>query len=116
MVPKRRPRRGEVVSGSPHGRCLVRVERLVDRLVYHEDMRTIGAFEAKTHLAQILDLVAAGERVTITRRGNPVAMLVPVSEGPALTPEEAASALRRLRRGVTLGDIAVRELIDEGRP
>jgi prevent-host-death family protein len=79
-------------------------------------MKTIGAFEAKTHLSELLDLAAVGERITITRRGKAVAMLVPVIEEPALTPAEAAATLRKLRRGVTLEGISVRELIEEGRP
>ena len=78
-------------------------------------MKTIGAFEAKTHLSELLDRVKLGERVTITRRGEPIAMLVPLQEEPALTPGEAAASLRLLRKDITLGDIEVRELIDEGR-
>ena len=78
-------------------------------------MKTIGAFEAKTHLSELLDLVESGERVTITRRGRPVGVLVPVVEETSLSPLEAAAALRELRRGVTLGDLTVRDLIAEGR-
>ncbi len=78
-------------------------------------MKTIGAFEAKTHLSELLDLAALGERVTITRRGKPVAMLVPLTEDPALTPLEAAASLRALRSGVTLGGLELQELINEGR-
>jgi prevent-host-death family protein len=78
-------------------------------------MKTIGAFEAKTHLSELLDLAALGERVTITRRGKPVAMLVPMSEEPSVTPAEAAAALRRLRVGVTLDGARLRDLIEEGR-
>lgn len=40
-------------------------------------MITVGSFEAKTKLAELLDRVEAGESVTITRRGKPVAKLVP---------------------------------------
>ncbi len=40
-------------------------------------MTTVGSFEAKTKLAELLDRVEAGETVTITRRGKPVAKLVP---------------------------------------
>lgn len=56
-------------------------------------MREIGAFEAKTHLSELLSAVAAGESITITRRGRPVARLVPVApdRGAAL------AALRALR-------------------
>ena len=41
-------------------------------------MSSVGAFEAKTKLAQLLDKVEQGETVTITRRGKAVAQLVPV--------------------------------------
>ncbi|MFO7533038.1 MAG: type II toxin-antitoxin system prevent-host-death family antitoxin [Candidatus Limnocylindrales bacterium] len=78
-------------------------------------MKTIGAFEAKTHLSELLDLAALGERVTITRRGKPVAMLVPISQEPSVTPAEAAAALRSLRVGVTLDGVRLRDLIEEGR-
>src|SRR3982074_3398007 len=37
------------------------------------DMETVGAFEAKTHLAALLDRVAKGEKITITRHGVPAA-------------------------------------------
>lgn len=39
---------------------------------------TVGAFEAKTKLAELLDKVEAGETITITRHGTAVAQLVPV--------------------------------------
>ena len=40
---------------------------------------TVGSFEAKTKLAELLDKVEAGETVTITRRGKAVARLVPAA-------------------------------------
>jgi len=43
---------------------------------------TVGAFEAKTHLSDLLQRVEAGERITITKHGRPVANLVPISEPP----------------------------------
>lgn len=39
---------------------------------------TVGAFEAKTHLSALLQRVEAGEQITITKHGRPVARLVPV--------------------------------------
>jgi prevent-host-death family protein len=45
-------------------------------------MRSVGAFEAKTHLAALLDAVSAGEQITITRHGRPVALLVPPTGDP----------------------------------
>jgi prevent-host-death family protein len=41
-------------------------------------MTTVGAFEAKTKLSELLDMVERGEEVTITRHGAPIARLVPV--------------------------------------
>lgn len=78
--------------------------------------KTVGAFEAKTHLSELLELAAMGERFTITKRGKPVAMIVPFEDEPSMTPGEAAAALRDLRTRLTLGeDLSVRELIEEGR-
>lgn len=43
-------------------------------------MENIGAYEAKTHLPKLLERVSRGESLTITRRGRPVARLVPVED------------------------------------
>ncbi len=40
-------------------------------------METVGAYEAKTHLPQLLERVTKGERITITKHGVPVAVLQP---------------------------------------
>ena len=58
-------------------------------------MTSIGAFEAKNKLGQLLDLVERGEEVTITRHGRGVARLVPVR--PGFNREAARAAVRRLR-------------------
>lgn len=52
-------------------------------------MITVGSFEAKTKLAELLDKVEAGETVTITRRGKAVAKLIPAAA------DEAERARRR---------------------
>jgi len=39
-----------------------------------------GVYEAKTHLSQLLDMVAQGATVTITRHGRKAAVLAPVPE------------------------------------
>ncbi len=76
-------------------------------------MITVGAFEAKTHLSQLLDKVEQGEEVVITRRGKEVARLV--KAGPALKPKDALAVLREARKGVRLDGLRIRDLIDEGR-
>jgi prevent-host-death family protein len=79
-------------------------------------MQTVGAFEAKTHLAALLDRVAKGEKITITRHGIPAALLVPVAEaGAKLSHKEIVEGLRALRKRVKPGDMSVKGLIDEGR-
>lgn len=43
-------------------------------------VQELGAFEAKTHLARLLDAVERGEKIYITRRGKRVAQLSPAEE------------------------------------
>ena len=43
-------------------------------------VQELGAFEAKTHLARLLDAVEKGEKIYITRRGKRVAQLSPAEE------------------------------------
>lgn len=74
---------------------------------------SIGAYEAKTHLPQLLDRVEHGESVTITKHGREVARLVPLSSRSA--PEAVITALRSARIGVRLGGESLREMIEEGR-
>lgn len=59
-------------------------------------MREVGAFEAKTHLSELLAAVEAGETVTITRRGRPVARLVPVAPDRAGVVARLAALRERL--------------------
>ena len=77
-------------------------------------MKQVGVYEAKTHLAHLLNEVERGETVTITRHGRPVARLVPIT-GRRQTVREAIKAMEEFRKGHTLGGITVRELIEEGR-
>ena len=61
-------------------------------------MHTVGVCEAKTHLARLLDRVAGGETVTITRRGRPVARLVPVEDDAADRSRRAAQRILARRK------------------
>lgn len=81
-------------------------------------MREIGAFEAKNTLGALLDQVERGEEVVITRRGKPVAKLVRADSGSDHQCERAraaAAGIREMRKGVTLGGVDLKELIDESR-
>ena len=78
-------------------------------------MKTVPLYEAKTRLSALLDAVAAGEEITITRNGHPAALLVPV---PSRAEKVAAAVarIRSIRKEVTLPEgMTVKDLIDEGR-
>ncbi|TAK24288.1 MAG: type II toxin-antitoxin system prevent-host-death family antitoxin [Chloroflexota bacterium] len=80
-------------------------------------MRTIGAYAAKTHLPRLLDEVAAGETITITKRGTPVALLIPPPQSGRSDLKEAFARWKETRREVTLGSgETIRQLIEQGRP
>jgi len=81
-------------------------------------MTSVGTFEAKTHLTRLLGRVARGEKIVITNRGQPVAMLVPPE------PERAGDVAAvvgdmlaaRDKHGPKLGKgLTIRQMIDEGR-
>jgi prevent-host-death family protein len=77
---------------------------------------TIGAYEAKTHLSELLERVEAGQEITITKHGTPVAKLVPVKKGASR--EERAAAIERIQKlssGLSLGGLKIKDLIREGR-
>lgn len=78
-------------------------------------MTKVGAYEAKTHLPRLLERVASGERITITRHGVPVARLVPAEPAPARPLAETVAELKAFRKGRRLGDLSLRELIQKGR-
>ena len=81
-------------------------------------MHEIEAFEAKTQLGALLDRVERGEKIVITRRGKPVAKLVPALAGPSFDRESARRAVAGLleaSRGVTLGGLKINDVIDKGR-
>ncbi len=78
-------------------------------------MKTVGAFEAKTHLSALLEKVCGGEEVLITRRGKAVAKLVPAENEDRSKSVAAMKKLLQLRKEVTLGDLDLRALRDESR-
>jgi len=80
-------------------------------------MREVGAFEAKNKLGTLLDWVEGGEEVLITRRGKAVARLVPPEPGfDRAKARRAADGIIEARRGVTLGGLKIKDLVNEGRP
>ncbi len=80
-----------------------------------EPTLSVGAFAAKTHLSALLDKVSQGREVVITRRGKPVARLVPAGQVERRETESVIDELRRRRKGLTLGGLNWKDLRDEGR-
>ncbi|NQW73284.1 MAG: type II toxin-antitoxin system Phd/YefM family antitoxin [Actinobacteria bacterium] len=75
---------------------------------------TVGVFDAKTRLSELLDKVSAGDEVIITKRGRAIARLVPMDDG-GRSVEAALAALLEVRGRSLPGPESIRDLIDEGR-
>ena len=85
-------------------------------------MKTISAFEAKTHMGSLLDRVANGEEIIITRHDKPVARLIPEGRSSNRNLRESVAALRHLRARIAarngsrrLTDREIRSAVAEGR-
>lgn len=78
-------------------------------------MKTIGAYEAKTHLSGLLEQVEKGERFVITKYGRAIAELIPI---PRRDPEKISRAIENLKnfqKTHPLNGTSIKDLIDEGR-
>jgi prevent-host-death family protein len=64
---------------------------------------SVNVYEAKTHLSQLLDRVAAGEEIVIARAGRPIARLVPLSD----------AASQRRSPGAWRGKVSIADDFDE---
>ena len=79
-------------------------------------MQTVGAYEAKTRLAELLRAVEGGESFTVTRNGVPVARLLGVDKAAT---DDTAKVIARMKRArarrpsVTTEDLLAAR--DEGR-
>jgi len=77
-------------------------------------MRTVGLFEAKQKLSELVDRAKAGERIGITRRGKLAAVIIPAPPGVSL--KEVFEDIERLRRRSRKPrGVSVKALIKEGR-
>ncbi len=86
-------------------------------------MASVTAFEAKTRFGKLLERVARGEEIVITRHEKPVARIVPEGHGDVEEIRAAAAGLRDLRRRIAdrlggkrkLTQSRIKSLIEEGR-
>ena len=82
---------------------------------------SVGAYEAKVKLSELLDKVEHGEQVVITRRGKPIARLVPEGGHDVAKAMAAVEALLAIGKelatqGVQVTQDEIRAMRDEGRP
>jgi prevent-host-death family protein len=82
--------------------------------------KVVGAYEAKTKLSELLEMAAAGETITITRRNEPVAKLVPARGPDRASLERLFKEMDEISRVSPLNPpgkrrVSVKELIEEGR-
>jgi prevent-host-death family protein len=84
-------------------------------------MKSVGSYEAKTHLPRLLSQVEKGETITITKRGKPIAVLSPAQAVPqqdisAVIAEFRAYSQEHARKHGSLKAREIKEMIEEGRP
>jgi len=85
-------------------------------------MDQIGSFDAKNRLSSLLERAERGEEIVITRRGRPVAKLMPSNDAASHDRAAAHAAAARLRaraREMKLGPFnweEVKKDVDFGRP
>jgi prevent-host-death family protein len=82
---------------------------------------SVGAYEAKVKLSELLDKVERGEQVVITRHGKPIARLVPEGGHDVAKAMAAVEGLLAIGRelaaqGVRVTQDDIRAMRDEGRP
>lgn len=81
-----------------------------------QNLQTVGTYEAKTHLADLLRQVRAGQGFTITQRGDPVADLIPAGTSAQRAGTQAAARMRQfVLEAPKMGSVDIWALIDEGR-
>ena len=78
-------------------------------------MPQVGAYEAKTRLSQLLEQVARGEEIIITKHGVPVATLMPIAGSSQKDPQVTIDAIKVFRRGRRLAGLSIRQMVEEGR-
>jgi prevent-host-death family protein len=78
-------------------------------------MITVGAFEARTTLSALLERVAGGEEVLITKHGRAVARLVAAGVIDRSVTKAAIAAMKRESQGRKLLGLSVRKLRESGR-
>ncbi len=79
--------------------------------------QTLGLFEAKTHLSELVARVEAGDEIVITRHNKPVAKIVPIGRVSSAGSQRRRAALDALQafEPIRLQGVSLEELIEAGR-
>ena len=81
-------------------------------------MKTVAVFEAKSRLSEILTAVEHGEEYTVTKRGTPIAHIIPARQVDPASMAEAEELIVRIkasRKGSILSEEEYREAVEDGR-
>jgi len=78
-------------------------------------MKQIGAYDAKTKLASLLEEVSRGQEFTITKHGVPIALLIPVRGKISRKPKDVIREILELRRGREASSKEIKRWVAEGR-
>lgn len=81
-------------------------------------MKTVAVFEARRRLSEILTAVEHGEEYTITKRGAPIARIIPAREVDPASLAEAEELITRIkasRKRSMLSEEEYREAVEEDR-
>jgi prevent-host-death family protein len=78
---------------------------------------TVGVHDARKRFFQLLAKAASGEEIIITKYGVPIARLVPFKKRHTVAERrQAIERFRQLSKDLSLGNLKIRDLINEGRP
>ncbi len=77
--------------------------------------KEVGLYEAKNRLSALVEEVASGKRIWITKRGQRVAQLTSGVSADEQTDLELVKAFRRVRSLSKPGKESLKELVEEGR-
>jgi prevent-host-death family protein len=78
-------------------------------------MRSIGSYQLKTHLSEILNAVEHGQTVIVTRHGKPIARIMPNETAEQEQTHQVVEALKKFPRTRLPKGVSIRSLIEAGR-
>jgi len=79
-------------------------------------MRSVGLFQAKNGLSALVERASKGEEIIITRRGQKVAMLVPVNPESRRAARVVVEHIRAARKGARMPKgYTLKRLVEQGR-